>query len=59
MLLEQKKTFKEFSESSESIAPSVLSNRLKTLEKTGFIVKENLPDNKKPITIFLQKKDFH
>ena len=47
MLLEQKKTFKEFSESDESIAPSILSNRLKTLQKIGFIVKEKLTDNQK------------
>jgi len=47
MLLEQKKTFKEFSESDESNAPSILSNRLKTLEKIGFIVKQKLPDNQK------------
>ena len=38
MLLEQKKTFKEFSQSDESIAPSILSNRLKTLLKIGFIL---------------------
>ena len=47
MLLEQKKTFKEFSQSNESIAPSILSNRLKTLEKTGFIIKKKLHDNQK------------
>ena len=56
MLLEQKKTFKEFSQSNESIAPSVLSNRLKTLEKTGFIVKEKLPDNQKTNHYFLTEK---
>ena len=56
MLIEQKKTFKEFSQSNESIAPSVLSNRLKTLEKTGFIVKEKLPDNQKTNHYFLTEK---
>mgnify|MGYP006142398587 FL=1 len=56
MLVEQKKTFKEFSQSNESIAPSVLSNRLKTLEKTGFIVKEKLPDNQKTNHYFLTEK---
>ena len=56
MLLEQKKTFKEFSESDESIAPSVLSNRLKTLEKIGFIVKQKLPDNQKTNHYFLTEK---
>jgi DNA-binding HxlR family transcriptional regulator len=52
MLLEQKKTFKEFSESDESIVPSVLSNRLKTLEEIGFIVKQKLPDNQKNQSLF-------
>jgi len=56
MLFEQKKTFKEFSESDESIAPSILSNRLKMLEKMGFIVKEKLPDNQKTNHYFLTEK---
>ena len=56
MLLEYKKTFKEFSESDESIAPSILSNRLKSLEKMGFIVKQKLPDNQKTNHYFLTEK---
>ena len=56
MLLEQKKTFKEFSQSNESIAPSVLSNRLKILQKIGFIVKQKLPDNQKTNHYFLTEK---
>ena len=56
MLLEQKKTFKEFSESDESIAPSILYNRLKTLEKIGFIVKQKLPDNQKTNHYLLTEK---
>ena len=56
MLLEQKKTFKEFSESDESIASSILSNRLKTLEKTGFIIKKKLPDNQKTNHYLLTEK---
>ena len=56
MLLEQKKTFKEFSESDESIAPSILSNRLKTLLKIGFIVKKELPENQKTNHYFLTEK---
>jgi DNA-binding HxlR family transcriptional regulator len=56
MLLEQKKTFKEFSESDESIAPSILSNRLKILEKIGFVVKVKPPDNKKINHYFLTEK---
>ncbi len=56
MLLEHKKTFKEFSESDESIAPSILSNRLKSLEKMEFIVKQKLPDNHKTNHYFLTEK---
>ena len=56
MLLEYKKTFKEFSESDESIAPSILSNRLKSLEKMRFIVKQKLPDNQKTNHYFLTEK---
>ena len=56
MLLEQKKTFKEFSESVESIAPSILSSRLKTLEKNGFTLKVNLPNNKKTNYYILTEK---
>jgi DNA-binding HxlR family transcriptional regulator len=56
MLLEQKKTFKEFSESNDSIAPSILSNRLKTLEKIGFIVKVKPLYNKKTNHYFLTEK---
>jgi len=56
MLLEQKKTFKEFSESDEPIAPSILSNRLKTLEKIGFIVKQKLPNNQKTNHYILTEK---
>ena len=56
MLLEQKKTFKEFSESDESIAPSILSSRLKSLEETGFVVKQKLPYNQKTNHYILTKK---
>lgn len=56
MLIEHKKTFKEFSESDESIAPSILSNRLKSIEKLGFIVKQKLPHNRKTNHYFLTEK---
>ena len=56
MLIEHKKTFKEFSESDESIAPSILSNRLKSMEKFGFIVKQKLPHNLKTNHYFLTEK---
>jgi DNA-binding HxlR family transcriptional regulator len=56
MLLEQKKTFKELSECDELIAPSILSNRLKSLLKIGFIVKQKLPENQKTNHYFLTEK---
>lgn len=56
MLLEHKKTFKDFYESDESIAPNILSARLKTLLKTGFITKVNHPDNKKTFIYSLTEK---
>lgn len=56
MLLEYKKTFKEFSESDESIAPSILSNRLKMLEKDGFIRKVKVAHNLKTNYYILTEK---
>jgi DNA-binding HxlR family transcriptional regulator len=47
MLLEGKKTFKDFSESDEAIASNVLSSRLKMLEEFKMISKKKLPQNKK------------
>jgi DNA-binding HxlR family transcriptional regulator len=47
MLLEYKMTFKDFSQSDSSIAPNILSSRLKKMESLGFIVKKNHPENKK------------
>jgi len=47
MLLQCKKTFKEFSSSPEGIAPGILSSRLKWLEKNALITKRKLMDNLK------------
>lgn len=47
MLLEGKKTFKDFSESTEAIATNILSSRLKSLAEFGLLRKEKMPDNKK------------
>ena len=47
MLTIQKKTFKEFSESTEGIAPGILSARLKWLEGNGLLTKRKLADNQK------------
>lgn len=56
MLLEGKKTFKDFSESDESIASNILSSRLKMLEKYKMITKEKLPNNKKTNIYLLTEK---
>ena len=47
MLFEGKSTFKDFAESTESIATNILSTRLKMLEDFKIIDKQKLPTNKK------------
>lgn len=47
MLLEDKKTFKDFVRSDEAIASNILSDRLKMLEAFQLIKKEKFPNNKK------------
>ena len=56
MLLEGKKTFKDFSESDEAIASNILSSRLKMLEEYKMISKEKLPHNKKTNIYLLTEK---
>ena len=56
MLLEGKKTFKDFSDSDEAIASNILSSRLKMLEKYKMIRKEKLPHNKKTNIYLLTEK---
>ena len=56
MLLEGKKTFKDFSESDEAIASNILSSRLKMLEEFKLITREKLPDNKKTNIYLLTEK---
>jgi len=56
MLTIKKKTFKEFSESSEGIAPGILSSRLKWLEENGMLSKQKLPDNQKENIYLLTEK---
>ena len=56
MLFEEKSTFKDFTESPESIATNILSSRLKLLEKFGIINKENHPKNKKTNIYTLTEK---
>ena len=47
MLLEGKRTFKDFAESEEAIATNILSSRLKMLEEFRVIQKRKLPGNQK------------
>ena len=56
MLVENKETFKDFTESEESIATNILSSKLKLLEEAGIIVKTKLPDNKKTNLYLLTDK---
>jgi len=56
MLLYQKKTFKELSESDEGIASNLLSSRLKLLESIEILSKRKLPENKKTNIYLLSDK---
>ena len=56
MLTQGKKTFKEFSESQEGIAPGILSSRLKWLEENGLMTKQKLPQNQKENIYLLTEK---
>ncbi len=56
MLIEDKKTFKDFIESDESIAASILASKLKCLEELEIITKTQLPDNKKSNIYLLTEK---
>jgi len=56
MLVKQKKTFKEISDSDEKIVPSILSARLKLLVSYKLIFKTKGPDNKKENIYLLTEK---
>lgn len=56
MLIQGKKTFKDFSTSPEGIAPGILSSRLKWLEENELITKQKLPDNQKENIYLLTEK---
>lgn len=56
MLIQHKTTFKDFSSSSEGIAPGVLSSRLKWLEGNKLVTKQKLPDNQKENIYLLTEK---
>jgi DNA-binding HxlR family transcriptional regulator len=56
MLIQDKKTFKDFMECDEDIASNILSSKLKYLEELGIIRKTQLPDNKKTNLYLLTEK---
>jgi DNA-binding HxlR family transcriptional regulator len=56
MLLGHKRTFKEILVSDETIAPSILSDRLKLLECFDLITKRKLPQNLKENIYLLTEK---
>jgi len=56
MLIQDKKTFKDFTESDEAIATNILSSKLKYLEEFGIITKNQLPGNKKTNLYLLTEK---
>jgi DNA-binding HxlR family transcriptional regulator len=56
MLLQGKRSFKDFSISPEKIAPGILSARLKWLEENELITKQKLPDNQKENIYLLTEK---
>jgi DNA-binding HxlR family transcriptional regulator len=56
MLIEEKETFKDFTESEEAIATNILSTKLKLLQELGVIVKTKKPNNKKTNLYLLTDK---
>lgn len=56
MLIQDKKTFKDFTESDEAIATNILSSKLKYLEEFGIITKSQLPGNRKTNLYLLTEK---
>ena len=56
MLIQDKKTFKDFIESDEAIATNILASKLKYMEEFGIITKTQLPDNKKTNLYLLTEK---
>lgn len=56
MLLNKKKTFKEFANSDEGVATNLLSSRLKLLEAIEVISKRKLVGNKKENVYLLTEK---
>jgi DNA-binding HxlR family transcriptional regulator len=56
MIFGHKKLFNEFKESPEKVPSKMLSNRLRKLEKIGFISRAKGEINKKSVYYFLEEK---
>lgn len=56
MLIESKRTFKDFRESDEAVASNILSTKLKLLEKVEIVTKSKLPNNKKTVLYHLTER---
>lgn len=56
MIIEDKETFKDFTESDEAIATNILSTKLKHLEDIGLVTRSKLPSNKKSVYYHLTDK---
>jgi len=56
MLVEGRKTFKDFLESKEAISSNILSDRLKMMEEYNIIIKKSVPNNKKSNFYLLTEK---
>lgn len=56
MLIENKETFKDFTESEEAIATNILSAKLRLLEELGLVIKTKRPNNKKTNLYLLTEK---
>ena len=56
MLLQDKKTFKDFTNSEEAIATNILTVRMKNLVELNLVSKSKLPSNKKSVYYHLTEK---
>lgn len=56
MLIENKETFKDFTDSDEAIATNILTVKLKLLEELQILVKSKRPNNKKSNYYHLTEK---
>ncbi len=56
LMLNNRKTYREFLEAGEGVATNILADRLKHLEAEGIIAKSRNPDNRRSFTYALTAK---